>query len=570
MTKVLRNTGQAYFTSKGGKYVPPKKLQQPCSDKCKLKCSTKFTQLEREEIFKNYWSQGNIDLQRNFISRCMSTINPKYRYPTESRPHRNLNHAFYLENNGKKIRICKKFLVATLGITNRSIRTVISKSQDGFLANDERGKHKNHLTISNELKESVRTHIKTIPVIESHYTRAKTSKNYIEGGKTITQLYEDYKKERESQNLDFVKFPIYRQIFNYEFNLAFFKPKKDLCQFCETYKNSNDEEKEQKKSEYQSHHEEKELSRKEKDTDKSKIDESNFVACFDLQAALPTPKGEVSVFYYKSKLLTYNFTICELQKQGLGTINSFIWHEGEGKRGSNEIGSCLISFLNNLSNSSESNKLNMIFYSDNCGGQCKNKFIVTCYIYAVSRFKFESITHKFLVVGHTQNEGDCAHSLIERGIKRSLRCGPVYVPSQYSAILRTSKKTGKPIKVFELDHESFFDIKDLTEQVATNFNMDESGEKFNFHDICMIKVKKQHPNKFFFKTSYKEQEFRSVNVKSTKTRRSLVNFDTIDLKKAYSGSIPISKRKFDDLESLVANKTIPNCHADFYHSLKYE
>mgnify|MGYP007063906257 CR=1 FL=1 len=247
VTKVLRNTGQAYFTSKGGKHVPPKKLQQPCSDKCKLKCSTKFTQLEREEIFKNYWSQGNIDLQRNFISRCMSTINPKYRYPTENRPHRNLNHAFYLENNEKNIRICKKFLVATLGITNRSIRTVISKSQDGLLANDERGKHKSHLTISNELKESVRTHIKTIPVIESHYTRAKTSKNYIEGGKTITQLYEDYKKERESQNLDFVKFPIYRQIFNYEFNLAFFSKKKKCANFVR---------------ERQYYHEEKELSRK--------------------------------------------------------------------------------------------------------------------------------------------------------------------------------------------------------------------------------------------------------------------------------------------------------------------
>ena len=30
----------------------------------------------------------------------------------------------------------------------------------------------------------------------------------------------------------------------------------------------------------------------------------------------------------------------------------------------------------------------------------------------------KSITHKFLIKGHTQNEGDSAHSLIERQIKR--------------------------------------------------------------------------------------------------------------------------------------------------------
>ena len=154
-------------------------------------------------------------------------------------------------------------------------------------------------------------------------------------------------------------------------------------------------------------------------------------------------------------------------------------------------------------------------------------------------------------------------------MQRYLKSGPVYVPSQYSAIIRTSKKTGKPIKVNEFAHDNFFDIKAFTEQVATNFNVDTSGKKFNFNDICTIKVEKQHPNKFFFKTSYKEEEFRSVDITSVKTRRSLLNFEKTDLKKAYSESLPISKNKFDDLQSLVANKTIPSCHADFYRNLKH-
>jgi len=39
------------------------------------------------------------------------------------------------------------------------------------------------------------------------------------------------------------------------------------------------------------------------------------VACFDLQPALLTPPGDTAAFYYKSKLLTYNFPVCDLQKE---------------------------------------------------------------------------------------------------------------------------------------------------------------------------------------------------------------------------------------------------------------
>ena len=37
------------------------------------------------------------------------------------------------------------------------------------------------------------------------------------------------------------------------------------------------------------------------------------------------------------------------------------------------------------------------------------------------------ITHKYFIKGHSQNEGDSCHSLIERQVKRLLRNGPIYV-----------------------------------------------------------------------------------------------------------------------------------------------
>lgn len=85
----------------------------------------------------------------------------------------------------------------------------------------------------------------------------------------------------------------------------------------------------------------------------------------------------------------------------------------------------------------------IVLYSDNCGGQQKNRFMIAMYTYAVSVLKIKAITHKFLVKGHTQNEGDAAHSIVEKATKKALKSGPVYVPSQFFSIIRSSKKQDK-------------------------------------------------------------------------------------------------------------------------------
>lgn len=59
----------------------------------------------------------------------------------------------------------------------------------------------------------------------------------------------------------------------------------------------------------------------------------------------------------------------------------------------------------------------VVFYSDNCCGQQKNKFMLAMYQYAINELpKLRSVTHNFFIKGHTQNEGDAAHSLIQRNI----------------------------------------------------------------------------------------------------------------------------------------------------------
>ena len=78
----------------------------------------------------------------------------------------------------------------------------------------------------------VRNHIKSFPVVESHYCRAKSNKQHLDGCLTLTKMYDLYKVTDENP----VKENIYRKVFNEEFNLPFIKPRKDRCDECEEYK----------------------------------------------------------------------------------------------------------------------------------------------------------------------------------------------------------------------------------------------------------------------------------------------------------------------------------------------
>jgi hypothetical protein len=128
------------------------------------------------------------------------------------------------------------------------------------------------------------------------------------------------------------------------------------------------------------------------DKEKAKTTKAMKVATYNLQAVLPVPRGDVSVFYYQSKLNLYNFTMCELNSQ---VVECYIGHEGEGNRGANEIGSCVWKYLQKTANFVNDDDLEIVLYSGNCCGQQKYRFLISRYEYmdAIIHFKIKSITH---------------------------------------------------------------------------------------------------------------------------------------------------------------------------------
>lgn len=250
----------------------------------------------------------------------------------------------------QEVRVCKKFLLNTLAIGEKTLRNVIKNISNNTMrmsAVYNRGKHGKNCKLSAEVIQSVHDHIKSIPRTESHHLRANTTSEFIDGSLTVAELHRNYQAIRKATGKPSVNYDAYHRIFNNDFNIGLFVPRKDQCDQCEAFKNTVDKEPLLEKRKL--HLEEKFLSRLEleKDIEDSKqTDYNNIVAIFDLQAVLPCPIGQSSAFFYKSKLNCYNFTVSNINSD---KTFYFFWHEGLGTRGSNEIGTSLYKFLEEVS-----------------------------------------------------------------------------------------------------------------------------------------------------------------------------------------------------------------------------
>lgn len=199
--------------------------------------------------------------------------------------------------------MCKLFFKNTLGITDRPIRTVLEKQNKvagTILADDNRGKHKNHAKVDVAIRKGIKEHIDSIPRMESHYCRTNSSKEFIDGSRSVADIHKDYIEICKSKNIPYGNYTLFYRIFTEEYNISFFQPKKDRCDCCAVYENCEGEEKAKKKHEYDMHLKEKDLCRAEKVKDKENKDV--VVAVYDLQAVFQCPKEDTSLFYYTSKL----------------------------------------------------------------------------------------------------------------------------------------------------------------------------------------------------------------------------------------------------------------------------
>lgn len=549
-----------YKTRKGIK--PAKGPQSVDCGSCKFKCSQNISEKDRISICKKYWSLSEYKRQKDFILKMVQTkkpIRPLANVPVNKR--RKCSRAYFLISNDKKYRVCQNFFQKTLNISNGPINKAFEGSDDGvFTAEDKRGKRSPHNKTKQEDVAFVKQHIEMFPTMESHYCRKNTHRRYLDAKLSIRKMFSLYSEYCKENNRIPVSHSMYRKIFCECYNLSFFVPKKDQCALCNKYADARRSESLTPKLEqtYNAHLERKRQAAKAKEEDKvrSENDPIFMSITLDLQSVLQIPSGEESLLYYCRKLCLYNFTIYESRSPN--EAYCMLWSEVNGKRGSNEIGTALMQWINGLPEGIKEISL----FSDTCGGQNRNQHISALLLYVTRTSQIEIIEQKYLESGHSFMEVDSMHSAIERE-KRHVSVNSVmeWISIMKRARSKRNRSTANPYHVKQLHFSDMLDLKHLSKCLIKNRLKDENGNTVKWLEIKCLRYEKANPDIIKFRYNYNDP-YILLNVRG-RGRKHSVN----EIKRAYHQLLPISKQKKEDLMKLCKKEIIPEELHAWYASL---
>lgn len=553
------------YTNKEGKLRPAPQMRLPCA--CRLKCSLKVSEEERRSIFETFTSKlGSKERQWAFIRGHSNNATVK-KHTTQGTPKKVKNFSrkyFFLfpsddENQKRKVIVCKTMFINTLAIWDGVIVSAWNhvNQETNTPTPDKRGRHANRPRATTDaIRQSVRAHINSYPRIPSHYVRAKSKREYLEHGLNGAKMYRQYKEWVHLEKIPAAERASkyqYEDVFNSEFNIGFFMPKKDRCLLCTKLTTFTQEERETINTQVLEHHRNKKGAyaalKKTRDLLTKRADVA--MLCFDLQKVLPCPKSETSVFFYKNKLSVYNLTVYN-SRQHQGTC--YLWHAGTAKRGANEIGTALKLALSDLARQGIKEVWS---FSDSCAGQNKNRFIYAMLL-LVSASCGIKITHCFLEPGHTYNDADSVHGRIEIASKRR----DIYDLNEWIDVIRTAKVDEPMYDVKVLQRSDFLDFKDLVSK--QNWDRGTNGSKITWNKVKVVEASHEALGILTFQYEYGGERF---SLDTNHRRGHPVNLVTYNPPRAYLNKIPLKQKTIKHLQELMKSKAIPSKYHGFYNNV---
>lgn len=396
---------------------------------------------------------------------------------------------WYTVPNGKGelVNICKTTFAGIFALGHKRLQILIGKKKSGDLSfTDKRTRHYPG-TLTDEDMSNVRNHINDFPRESSHYSRARSSKEYLSPDLNVARMHSHYKMMYPQSTVSYMS---YRKVVLRDFpHLSFQRPRKDTCKMCDRLNievKAGTPESKSAKIRQELHHRKSEKARTllKSDIAASQLPGSNTCCVsIDLEQVMFVPTLTHSEMFYRRQLSCYNFGI------SLGdTHHSYMcmWDETVAGRGGNEIASCLLKVLN----SEVTKKTRLIVWSDNCVGQNKNRMMVFLFLFLVSIGLFKHIEQRFLVSGHSFLPCDSDFALIE---KRK-RVSKAFIPSDLHKIVRDAR-INKPFKVIPMYPSDFLDFQTTADNIISTKSLNISKAvsiEYDCADVSRVGLKESH------------------------------------------------------------------------------
>ena len=190
-----------------------------------------------------------------------------------------------------------------------------------------------------------------------------------------------------------------------------------------------------------------------------------LVADYCQNMALPylgmTQPGET---YYFSPLTVQCFGTADASIEP-AQMRAYVYHEGEGKKGGNNVTSLLYKDLVDRKwiDKDQGPREELTIIMDNCGGQNKNKMVLRMLLFLVERRLYKRVNACFLVAGHTKNVCDRLFNLL----KLTYRANNIYVFPQLMEALNTAEDVAA-VRVLPDDFYDWDDFENkLYRQITT-------------------------------------------------------------------------------------------------------
>lgn len=512
-----------------------------CTEKEKgeMHCNM-ITEEDRKQLFESFWalSWGQKKVYIVNLIKALPTNRKRDRKnPEESK--RSRSFIYFLKKGEDMVRVCRTLFLNTFSLGKNQVwgwKTAGSQSKKEQTVNKTVKKK----PFDEECK-TLNDFLDALPKMESHYCRKRTKKLYllpeIKSKRQLYEIYVDYCRSHQVNSLSIATLSNALTIKN----IALFKPKKDQCEICNSFKLGHIT-----KDFYEEHVKRKNEARIEKESDKIK---EEFVFTADLQAVLLAPRSNVSTNYYKTKLCVHNWCIFDMKSTD---GYCFVWNEAEGGLNSDEFATILTNYFvqNVIPKMGEDNR-RIVIFTDGCTYQNRNITLANALL-NVAMLHNVVIEHKYLEVGHTQMEVDSMHAMIEKKLKDCV----INVPAEYITFCKKARKA-KPYNVEYLTYSYFKNFKDVAFYKSIR-----PGKMKGDPKVTDIRGLKYMPSgEISYKLNFSDA-YKPLN------QRKFANTPVKNLTNLYKERRKITKKKYLDLQQL--KTAMPKDYQTFYDNLPHE
>lgn len=348
-----------------------------------------------------------------------------------TKPDRGTVYVYEISTASGKYQVCKKAFVSIHGVTNERVRRLTTLLSQGKAPIDKRGLNTSGNAIPGLVIDTIKEHINSFPTKLSHYSNNEYY--YLSEKLNLIIMHNLFKEKHPNLN---VKYNFYRKIFLESFSLKFGHPQVDTCGTCEELevkiKNRflSDAAKRVYIAEKLVHiRKSKKFFKKIKEiSDLAKTSDSVGAICIDYMQNLQLPCIPVQETFYLRQLTVSVFCIHNLKDDN---VAFFVYHEGMGTKGPNEVSSFLVNYFATSMTGVE----NLHIFSDGCGSQNKNHTILRVFSALVTLGKYKTINQYFPIRGHSFLPCDRDFSILKRKIKK---CDRIYTLKQCIELIVTS------------------------------------------------------------------------------------------------------------------------------------